>query len=228
MTRARIRRKDLKKPDEFVHLGQRVLLWSRMHRAAIMWSVGAAAALLVVVGIANAYRTANLRRANEVLAQGLAATRSNDWAKAVESLNRLQSEWPNTAPGRLGSLVAAQLELREKRFDQAQAKITTAERGSALSPYLEQQLLLARALTLEGTAQYDEAAKYAERAANLTGPYTAPSLYEAARLFLRAGNEARARELVDKLQREHASAPESTWTKFLLPAEAPSGSAPSA
>lgn len=219
MATVRIRRKDLKKPDEFVHLGQRFFSWVQQHYATVLKSLAAAIILSFSLGIWTAYREANLRRANEVLGQGLAAFRSRDWEGAAKSLSRVGTEWPKTKPGQLGLLVAATLDLRNNRFSDAEQKLALAEQASALSPYLQQQLFLSRALTLEGSGKYAEAAAYAERAANTPGPYTSTSLYEAARLFLRAGNSAKASELVARLREAHSTSPEAQWAKVLLPAE---------
>ncbi len=190
--------------------------------------MAAVAAVLILVGLGSAYRAANVRRANQVLAEGLAELRSNNWNQAAETLSKVATDWPNTRPGRIGLVLAAQAELRAKRFNQAEAKLLAAERSSGLSPYLQQQLLLARALTLEASGQYGEAAAYAERAAELTGPYTAASLYEAARLFTRAGNPTKARQLAEKLGRDHASAPEANWLKFLHPSDVGATESPAA
>ncbi|MCX8071427.1 MAG: tetratricopeptide repeat protein [Candidatus Binatia bacterium] len=216
MAKTRIRRKDLKQPDEFVHVGQRVLAWSQTHRRTLVQVAALVAGLLLVIGIYNGYRSANLRRANELLAQGLVAFRSNEWDRAADTFTRVATEWPNTPAGRIAVLLASAADLHAQQHERASARLGTADKISEPSPYLEQQLLLTRSFTLEHAGNYPEAAAVAERAAKLAGPYAATALYESARLHLRAGNTGKAGELIERLKKDHGSAPEAQWATALL------------
>jgi predicted negative regulator of RcsB-dependent stress response len=215
MAQTRIRRKDLKQPDEFVHFGQTVLNWATTHRDRVIQVTIGIVVILVAVGVANAYRNANLRRANEVLAAGLSEIQNNRWDRAFPHLDKAASEWPRTNPGQLASLLAGQAELHLGRANDAASRLNAASAATRLAPYLEQQLLLAQALATERSGKAAEAAALAEKAAAISGPYTATSLYEAARLHRQAGNATKARELIEKLRQAHPTAPETEWAKKL-------------
>ena len=49
MARRRFRRKDLKRPDEFVTRGQQLLLWSQAHLRLLGWILGGGTAVAVLV-----------------------------------------------------------------------------------------------------------------------------------------------------------------------------------
>ncbi|GIW42913.1 MAG: hypothetical protein KatS3mg077_0195 [Candidatus Binatia bacterium] len=215
MSKTKLRRKDIKQPDEFVHLGQELLAWAQLHRNRILQGSVAVLIGLLAIGLWVSYRNANLRRANELLGQGLAHLRSNDWERASQELRKVAASWSTSTPGQIALLVAAQADLRAGSVEQARNSLPATDSAFSLAPYLEQQAMLARALALEKAGQYAEAATQAERAANLPGPYAATSLYEAARLYARAGNTEKGRALIEKLQREHGTAPEADWAKAL-------------
>jgi predicted negative regulator of RcsB-dependent stress response len=141
MAQTRIRRKDLKQPDEFVHFGQTVLNWATTHRDRVIQVTIGIVVILVAVGVANAYRNANLRRANEVLAAGLSEIQNNRWDRAFPHLDKAASEWPRTNPGQLASLLAGQAELHLGRANDAASRLNAASAATRLAPYLEQQAL---------------------------------------------------------------------------------------
>lgn len=224
MSSTRIRRKDLKQPDEFVHVGQQLLHWAQTHRQRVVQGAIAVVAVLLLVGLANVYRRANVQRANEMLAQGLSDFRTSQWDRAGDSLSKVASAWPSSSPGQLAALVAAQADIRTGRLERVATHLANPENFARLAPYLAQQATLAKALAEEKAGRFAEAATLAERAATLQGPYAASALYEAGRLYLRAGNSAKAKELYERLTREFPSAPEAEWAKKLGAETLPSAS----
>lgn len=62
--KARLRRKDIKRPDEFFTLTGRALTWVRQHQQLATWGGVGLLACLVAVGVASAYRGARQRDAN--------------------------------------------------------------------------------------------------------------------------------------------------------------------
>ena len=95
MAKTRIRRKDLKRPDEFVTLSARVLVKLREHGRVVAWTGGAALLVLAGVGGFMALRTAKLRDANADLER-----REQSPQAATVVLGRVREQLDTSARGR--------------------------------------------------------------------------------------------------------------------------------
>ena len=193
--KARLRRKDIKQPDEFITLTGHGLTWARQHQ---QWVVGGGAALLAIllaIAIASAYRGSRERDANADLARALTKLGSNDAAAATE-LIAVANRWEGTGVAPVAALLGANAAISAGDSDQAIGELTRLQgQTAALPSYLQQQLLLAWGSALEGKQQWlDAAAKYKEAAA-LSGPYTGDAVLGEARTRELGGEADRAREL---------------------------------
>lgn len=194
--KVRLRRKDLKQPDEFITLSRQALAWGREHRQLVTWGGAALVAVIAVVGITSAYRVARVRDANADLSRAMNALGSGQFAAAASELKGVSDRWAETSVAPLARLLAANAALRAGDADTAIAELTALEPSApALPGYLQQQRLLALGSALEMKEQWlDAAAKY-QAAVALTGPYTGEAVLGEARTRDRAGEGDRAREL---------------------------------
>lgn len=193
--KARLRRKDLKQPDEFITLTGQALAWGRQHQQLVIWGGAGVLALLVAVGIGTAYRGARERDANADLARALAKVGSDD-AGASSDLIALSGRWEGTGVAPLAALLGADAAIRSGDADRAITELTRLhDQAAKLPPYVQQQILLSWASALEAKQQWlDAAAKYKD-AAGLSGPYTGDAIVGEARTRELGGETDRAREL---------------------------------
>jgi hypothetical protein len=193
--KARLRRKDIKQPDEFITLTGQALSWARQHQQWAIGGGGALVAILLAIAIATAYRGSRERDANADLARALAKLGSNDAAAATE-LIAVSNRWDGTGVAPVAALLGANAAISAGDSDQAIGELTRLQGQSAsLPPYLQQQILVAWGSALEGKKQWlDAAAKYKEAAA-LSGPYTGDAVLGEARTRELGGEGDRAREL---------------------------------
>ncbi len=208
MARRRFRRKDLRRPDEFVSRGRQVLDWATENSRTLSWAgTGVAVVVLVVLGFLSV-RHARVRQANEDLGHALADFRDGHYAQAGSQLAEVANRWQSTAAGRIASLYAANANLNADNFESATVLLQEVLNSHDWPSYLRQQALLDLGYALEHKGDTANAAARYEEAAGLDGPYTAPALLGAARCHEQAGEKDKARDLYQRFQRDFPDAAE--------------------
>ena len=207
--KSRLRRKDIKQPDEFVTLSTQALGWARAHQQLVIWSGAGLVAILVVLGIVTAYSGARTRDANADLARALTALGTKDYAAAATDLIDISGRWDGTGVAPLAGLFGANAAIDAGDADKALAELTRLQASATrLPPYLQQEMLLAWGSALEAKQQWlDAAAKYKE-AAGMSGPYTGNAIVGEARARERGGDADRARELYRQAYDQFPDLPE--------------------
>ena len=208
MPRRRFRRKELKRPDEFVSHGWQVIEWSVTHRTTLAWIGGGLALLALLAAGAGAVRSARRTQANADLAQGLAGYAAGNYAQAATQFADVASRSSSTMLGAVADLLAASADVRAGNLDAAAPRLQAAASADETGGYLRQQALLGQAVLAERQGDMAAAAaRYAE-AAGASGPYTVLALLGDARCRERLGEKDKARELYERVAREYAQTPE--------------------
>jgi outer membrane protein assembly factor BamD (BamD/ComL family) len=208
MARRRFRRKDLKRPDEFVSRGRAYIEWAQANVRTLSWGVGGAALLALVAAGYFSLRSARVRQANDDLDRAIVEFHAGHYSQAAAQFADVASRWQLTPVGRVADLYAANAQLKAANFEGAATALQAAIGNRDWPPYLQQAALLDLAFALEqkGDAQ-TAAARYAEARA-IEGPYTAMALLGEARCRAQAGEKDKARELYERFSREFPQAPE--------------------
>lgn len=204
---ARIRRKDLRKPDQFVTVTGRVVNWTRANSTLAIAVGGGLVAVLAAIAIVGAFRTARQRDANEDLGRAMATLRMQNLAGAAGELGEVSRRWSGTMPARLASMLAASAELRLGNVDKAIASIQEIDDSTDLPPYLRQQLLLIWGYALAQKKTWPEAIAKYEAAEALGGPYTSQAVLGQARTKEAAGDAEAAKTLYRKYYDQFPEAP---------------------
>jgi outer membrane protein assembly factor BamD (BamD/ComL family) len=215
MARQRFRRKDLKKPDEFVSQGRAFLEWAQTNARTLAWAVaGFAIAVVLVAGLVS-LRSARLRQANEDLAQALQTLEGGRYAEAATQLTGVAERWQATPVGQLAELLAALSNIRANNLD-AGSRLADIAAGVEPTPYLHQQAVVGLAYSLERKGDLQGAAgRYAE-AAGVEGPYTGLALLGEARCRSQLGDQDKARTLYDTYVQRFPQAPDSDLVRSKL------------
>jgi len=208
MARRRYRRKDLKRPDEFVSRGREGLEWAYAHTRTLgVVGGGVALCVLVALGFVSV-RSARNRQANDDLTQALGSFHGGNYGEATTKLGEVANRWQSTTAGRIARLYAAVASIRNQNFESAAVLLQDSTDQGQLPPYLQQQALMDLAVALEGRGDVPgAAAKYGE-AAGLDGPYTAMAIWGEARCREQAGQAAQASALYERYAREFPDAPD--------------------
>jgi predicted negative regulator of RcsB-dependent stress response len=208
MARQRFRRKDLKRPDEFVSRGRAVIVWARENVQTLSWAAGAFAVAVVVIAGVFSLRSARTRQANEDLTQALEGFRVGHYREAATQLAGVAERWQSTPIGRIASLYAAQAEVRADDADAANARLRDVLSSGGSASYLQQQARVDLAYVLERKGDAAAAADQYAQAAGTEGPYTATAILGEARCREQAGEKEKARALYERFAREFSQAPE--------------------
>ncbi|MFQ5667891.1 MAG: tetratricopeptide repeat protein [Candidatus Binatia bacterium] len=208
MARRRFRRKDLKRPDEFVNAGRAFIAWAQANVRLLSW-IGAGVVLLVIAAAGFlSMRSARVRQSNDDLSHALARLRGGKYSQAAAELGDVAERWQSSAVGRLARLYAATADLKAHKPDAAAALLQRALHAGGWPSYLKQQALLGLGFALEEEGKFQAAGdRYAEAAA-VRGPYRAVAVLGEARCRVQAGQEQVALKLYERFVREFPQAPE--------------------
>jgi hypothetical protein len=203
----RIRRKDLRKPDQFVTLTARFVVWLRANSGLAIAAGGAIVAIVATVAIVGAFRAARHRDANGDLARAMATLRADNLSGAAAELTEVSRRWSGTMPAHLAAVLGANAELRLGNVDKAIVALQELEASGDLPTYLRQQLLLAWGYALAQKQSWPEAAAKYEAAEAVGGPYTGQAVLGQARAKEAAGDAEGARALYRKFYDQFPDAP---------------------
>jgi tetratricopeptide (TPR) repeat protein len=207
--KTRLRRKDLKRPDEFITLTGRALTWARQHQQLVTWGGAALIAVLAVAGIATAYRGARERDANADLARAMEKLATDDYPAAATELIEVSTRWEGTGVAPVAGMLGANAAIRAGEADKAITELTRLQSQSGeWAPYLSQQLFVAWGAALEAKQQWLEAAAKYNRAAAISGPYTAEATLGEARTRELGGETDRARDLYRQVYEQFPDLPD--------------------
>jgi tetratricopeptide (TPR) repeat protein len=202
----RLRRKDLKRPDEFVTVTAQAIAWARANQRIVTLLGLGALAVVVGISVAVGVRSARQRDANADLAGAWARFRDTKGEGGAAQLAEVGRRWSGTGAGTVAKLLAASAELRGDNAESALLQVQELLTQADLASYLRQEALVAYGFALEQKKQSDQAiAKYAE-AAQLSGPYTIEALLAEARLRVAAGQKEQARALYERVQKDFPEA----------------------
>lgn len=204
---ARIRRKDLKRPDEFVTTTAQALAWAQSNQRTLALVGGAVLAVMVAGGVFAAVRHARTRDANEDLARALVAYRDPKSTDAARQLSEVGQRWTGTTVGTVAQLLGVSAELRNNNAETALVVLDSAQ-TSGLPQYLQQQVLIGEGYALDAKGKPSEAwAKYAAASA-LGGPYSYTALLAEARGREAGGDPQKAKELYERIKRDFPDGPD--------------------
>jgi tetratricopeptide (TPR) repeat protein len=193
--RVKIRRKDLRLPDEFETLTGRALDWVRERQGL----VGAVVGVLVLVALGmlvvsrwrasqNEAAALDFRMAHETFEAG-------KFPEAATAFAEIAEEYPRTPTGRLSRLYRAHALAR--KGDQAEAAVAYTEylASAVASDYLQQEAYTNLGRANEATGDTAGALEAYSKASELDGPFKHDALLGAARMHEAAGRADEARPL---------------------------------
>jgi tetratricopeptide (TPR) repeat protein len=197
--RTKIRRKDLKQPDEFMTMAAMVEDFVEHHLTKVI--VGAVAVLIVAAAAFAIYRhEVNVRhRAAEQFYQGFRALDSKNYAAAQEKLKALIAADPSSSPGRLARFYLGLAYLRSGDKAGASRELEAYTQDASSEGPLREMALMDLGAVYEEMREYDKAVQTYEQAAGLNGPNSANASLAAARVLEQRGKRDQAIAAYQKL-----------------------------
>ncbi|MGH7805105.1 MAG: tetratricopeptide repeat protein [Candidatus Binatia bacterium] len=171
----KIRRKDLKSPDEFVTATQRVLAVMRDHERETLLAIGALVALIAIVLGVRSYRSWRDGQASDAFRSAFKAYASEDLATARKGFETVGVDWRGSQWGTLAHVYLGDVAVQSKDAAAAQAAFEKALESAddpSLRQIAEYNLGVLKRNAGDGAAAND----HFRRAAGLDGPYRSAAL----------------------------------------------------
>ena len=218
--RVRVRRKDLRRPDEFATLTGQAGAWAREHRQTLLIGGAALFGLLIAAGLFARYRVTQNEAAAREFRQAHETFEAGELPEAATAFALVAEEYPRSPFGRLARLYQGHALARQNEGTTA-AEAYEAYLGRDPEPaYLRQEALAGLGHAHEASGDLPQALAAYRRASELDGPYRTETLLGAARLEEAQGDRAAAEAIYRDLLRD---ASDDTLRQMLLsklPAEA--------
>lgn len=205
--KARFRRKDLRRPDEFVTLTTRALQYLGAHARPLGWAAATAAAIAIATFALFSFRGIQERQAGADLSRAVAAFDSRDYATAATLFDQFIGRWSSSPSVPFARLYAGQANLLQANYDKAAIALHDAL-GDLPDGFLRQAALVALGHALEGQKDYTGAAVRFGEAAAISGPYSAVAVLGQARAQDLAGDAASAQQTLTRFLEKFPDSPE--------------------
>lgn len=195
MSTKRLRRKDLRQPDEFMEVTGRVWQWLIANQRSVY--AAAAVVAVVVAGVAGmrGYQNSRLQGASNAFRRATTLLADGDDTAAIQALDGVA---PVANYGALAELYRGYAALDTDDAPGAAAAFEGVAGHASLPAYLRQEALynLAFAQSLAGNT--DEALSSYVAAGELPGPFRVDALLNAGELSRAEGREDAAREFFER------------------------------
>jgi len=180
--RPKIRRKDLKQPDDFMTVAYSVEEFVEHHLvkaiAALVTVLIVAAALFVIYQ----HRVSVKAQAAEQFYEGFSALNSKDYKGAEQKFDALIADHPTSEPAHLARFYRALAYLGAGDLAQARQGLEDYVQG-AVAPSIHELALMDLGVLYEQTGDYAKAVKAYQQAGDLNGPESANARLAVARLL---------------------------------------------
>lgn len=217
--RSKIRRKDLRQPDEFETLTGQAFAWAKEHTQLLGGVVGAFVAGALIALIVSRMTASRNESAAEAFRRAKATFDAGKLGEAAEAFGAAARDYPRAPFGGLAALYRGHALARQS--DAKGAATAYAEYlASATTPYLRQEALTGLGRAKEASGDTAGALETYAEAGALEGAYRTDALLNAARLHESAGRADQARYIYARLLKE---APDPELRSLLL-AKLPPGS----
>jgi hypothetical protein len=225
--RIKIRRKELRQPDEFETLTGRAVDWASENQVIL---AVAATAIIVAAAIVfgfSQWRAAQASRAAIEFDGAYQVFEAGRNKEAAEKFALVSDTYPRASSGRLARLYRAHALLREGQATAAAAAYDEYMTFGPPTPYLRQETLAALGHAREAAGDAPGALEAYRQASEIEGPFKQDSLLGVARLQEAAGRAADARAIYSDLLKTTSDADLKAFllTKVPAPADGPGAQA---
>jgi tetratricopeptide (TPR) repeat protein len=201
LKRVKVRRRDLRQPDEFVTLTARAVAWARAHRRLWLATAAVLATLTVAALVMVRTRSARAYAASEAFRSAYATFEAGKFGEAAAAFQSVGESYPATAFGQLAVLYRGYALGRQGDVAGAAAAYAQYLAATSGPAHLRQTALAALGGAKEGTGDMAGALEAYQQAADLGGPRSTEALLGAARAQEALGHAAEARALYERLQK---------------------------
>ena len=201
--RIKIRRKDLRQPDEFETLTGQAVEWADTHRNLLWGALGVVVAIALVVLIVNRTRASRNEAAAADFNTAHAQFTAEKYEEAAAAFDDVATKYPSAPFGRLARLYRGHALARRGDTAGAAAAYADYMASDPGAAYLRQEGLTSLGRVKESAGDTAGALDAYTQAGDLEGPFRTDALLGAARMHERAGDSAKAQEIYERLMGEN-------------------------
>ena len=194
----KIRRKDLRQPDEFFTVTGEALDWAERNRSAIVIGAVVVVALFLIGWGIRWYVDAREARAARDFYAASELFKREQWDAARDSFKAINENLPSTEYGRLAPLYAGYAALRGDHAEEAAGFFRAFLGSNPSTDALKQLAHLNLARALEASSDLEGARKELQAAVDIDGPARSDAAFELARAAEAGGDHDKALELYQK------------------------------
>ncbi len=202
----RLRRKDLRQPDEFVTLTGQALDWARAHSQIVVVGGAVLAGVVILAGALSWYQQARAERAARAFYAASELFKRDQWEAAEKSYAELAEGLGSTAYGRLALVYAGRAALRAGRPAEAATYLRDYLRAPVDDLALEQLARINLGGALEATGDHGGAREQLEAAIAIDGPARGEATLDLARIEEASGAKEKALELYQRYLADNPAA----------------------
>ncbi|MFN8601371.1 MAG: tetratricopeptide repeat protein [Candidatus Binatia bacterium] len=190
----KLRHKDLKQPDEFISLSNRVIAWAQKNQTTVLAAVGVAVAVVLVAAGVRWYAQSRAEASARQFYGANELFKREQWDQAQKDFASLASAYGGTPYGNLAKLYAGRAALNASKPGEALPFLTEFV-ASPPSPAFEQIGRIALARALADTSNVTGAREQLDRAMLLDGPLKPEAMIRLARIEESDGSKEKSIEL---------------------------------
>jgi len=197
--RLKVRRKDLRKPDEFETLTGQVVDWADANRSLVgAIAIGILVIAAIALGVAR-WRAGRDAAASADFQAARARFAAGSFDEAANGFEQVASDYPRAPFGRLARLYRAHALAGKGDAAAAATAYTEYLASSPPTDYLRQEALSGLGHAQQASGDAKAALESFTQAGAIAGPFRNDALLAAARLHEAAGENDKAREIYASL-----------------------------
>jgi predicted negative regulator of RcsB-dependent stress response len=200
----RIRRKELRQPDEFVTLSRRAVAYAEENRTTFFMVVGGIIVLLAAILIFRSVRSSRETSAAQAYAQAHTLLDDKKYPEAATAFRQVSDGYSSTGYANLAQLESGNALLLAGKGGEAALAYQKFLDAGPPSDYLRQLALVRLGHAQEQDDKAADAGRAYAAAAELPGPYAEEALAGQARSAEVAGDSATAKELYTRFLEKFA------------------------
>jgi len=191
----RIRRKDLRQPDEFITLSRQVVSYVEERRTTFLFVLGGIVLLLAAIVAFRSVRASREASAAQAYVQAHALLDDKKYPEAATAFQQIADGYSSTSYADLALLQAANAQLLGGHAPEAAVIYQKVLDENPGTDYLRQLALVRLGESQEQSDKPAEAGRAYAAAADLQGPYAEEALAGQARVAEAAGDADTAKDL---------------------------------
>jgi len=225
LVKRKIKRKELKKPDEFITFSARVLEWCNENLRIVYGVALGSAIILIIVGLAFLYKTNREAKAKDLYQKALALyptgspgrDNPSEYAQATAVLEELQQRFGSTTVGATALVDLGNIYFEQGAYDKSILCYNDFLQRTDGSHPLHDRVLVSLGETYEAKGSYEEASKIYQLLAKEGAPvYQAQVQLNLGRVYEAMGDKSKAMAYYDNYLNESPAPLFGEWIKIKL------------